>query len=154
MRIEVDLAADEAARDIRRALHASSTPSSRSRGASGIVTSTASGASRPTAQPISSSAADDGTPWIRRPPEPRVVVDEADDALAGRLAQLAQQAAPAAAGADDEHAALVSAADERANAARRARSQKRETPIEQRAEQHVDEEDAAREAVPRRRSPR
>src|ERR1700751_3093442 len=48
--------------------HASSTRSSCSRGASGIVTSTASGARRPIAQPMSPRPPAIETPWIRRPP--------------------------------------------------------------------------------------
>ena len=47
-------------------LHASSTASSRSFGADGMVTKTASGASRPTAQPMSSRPPTIETPWMRR----------------------------------------------------------------------------------------
>ena len=69
------------------------------------------------------------TPWIRRRRMARVVVDEADDALAGRLPQLAEQAPPAAARADDEDAPLGAAADERRETACEPRSQKRERPM-------------------------
>src|SRR3954454_19435065 len=41
--------------------------------------------------------------------EPLVVVDDPDDLLSGRLAQLAQQASPAAAGADDQGPLAVGA---------------------------------------------
>ena len=58
----------------------------------------------------------------------RVVVDEADDALARGLAQLAEQAAARAAGADDQRAAAVALRQRRA-ARNSARSPKREAPI-------------------------
>src|SRR5207249_7615298 len=46
--------------------------------------------------------AEHGHPLQAAPHEPGVVVDEADDLLSGSLAQLAQQASPAAAGPDDQ----------------------------------------------------
>ena len=67
-------------------------------------------------------AADDRDALDAAPAQPRVVVDEADDPLARRLAQLAEQAAAAAAGADDEVAALPPAADERREARARRRA--------------------------------
>src|SRR5260221_201064 len=50
-------------------------------------------------------AADDGHAVDAAPPQPRVVIDEAEHPLAGRLAKLAHQAAAGAAGADDQRAA-------------------------------------------------
>src|SRR5579864_9372405 len=98
--------------------------------------------------------ADDRDPLDAAAAQRGVVVDEADDALAGRLAQLAQQASSAPAGADDEHATLVAAADERCEAARERTLPEARHADEERAEQRVDEVDAAREAVERHRRPR
>ena len=78
----------------------------------------------------------------------RVVVDEADDALAGRLAQLAHQAAAGASGADDQRASPgpVAVASAAPRDERRARPS-REAPISDRAEQRVDDEERAREVA-------
>ena len=70
-----------------------------------------------------------GTPWMRRRWKRGIVVDEADDADARRLAQLAQEAPPAPAGADDERALLRAAPDDEPSACATPRSQKREAPI-------------------------
>ena len=95
-----------------------------------------------------------GTPWMRRRRNAAVVVDEADHAHARRLAQLAQQAAPAAAGADDQRPLLVGrGATSAPDRVRDAALPEARDADQQRAEQDVDEERAAREAVPRRRSP-
>ena len=59
----------------------------------------------------------------------RVVVDEADDPLAGRLAELAEQAAPRAAGADDQRPARLSRSRSVERARKSARSPNREAPI-------------------------
>src|ERR1700746_1341058 len=81
------------------------------------------------------------------PPQRFVVVHEADDALAGRLPELAQEAATAASRADDEHSALVSPSDERGEASGKGALPEARDPDQERTEQHVDEVDAAREAV-------
>src|SRR5581483_1628352 len=83
-----------------------------------------------------------------------VVVDEADDALARRLAQLAQQAPAAPARPDDEHTTLVAAADEGREPSRERTLPEARHADEERTEQRVDEVDAAREAVERDRRPR
>ena len=89
------------------------------------------------------------TPWRRRPRSEGCVVDEADHALTRGLAQLAQQAAAGAAGADDQHAAHLvrpRQLDEvRDRALREARGDDRE-----RADERVDDEHAAREVADRR----
>src|SRR5205085_5832800 len=81
----------------------------------------------------------------------RVVVDEADDVLARRLAQLAEQAAAAAAGAHDQRAPLSRPAlhhDE--GTVERSLAEARGAD-EDRAEEPVDDEDALREVAPRLR---
>src|SRR5579862_1952847 len=93
-------------------------------------------------------AAHDGDPLQPAPAKALIVIDEADHALAWRLAELAQQAAPAAAGADDERPPLLATADQGGQpACERALPEARE-PDEEGAQQDVDEEDAAGEAVP------
>src|SRR5581483_6100889 len=89
--------------------------------------------------------ADDGHALDATAPECGVVVDEADDALARRLAQLAQQAAAAAPGADDEDPPLISASDERRQPARERSFPETGEPDQEGAQQHVDQVDAARE---------
>ena len=86
------------------AAQASMIASSRSRSASGIVTSTMSGASRVEEPGKLVRASDHRHAVHAPPPQLRVVVDEADNALAGRLAKLAHQAAAGAPRADDDRA--------------------------------------------------
>ena len=69
-----------------------------------------------------------GTPCSAPPPQPRVVVDEADDALARRLAQLAQQAAARAARADDQRPRCRSRSRSERDAARRSRARRTARP--------------------------
>ena len=85
-----------------RMAQAATIASSRSRGASGIVTSTMSGCEAFEQPGRGVRAADDADAAEAAAAQRRVVVDEADDPLARRLAQLAQQAAAGAAGADDQ----------------------------------------------------
>ncbi len=107
-RVEIDLAADEPAVDLAVARRRARRRRAARAGAFGIVTRTASGRVR---SRIASSRRPCRrrrcTPFSRRPPQPRIVVDEAHHALARRLPQLAQQAAAAPAGADDQDAAAA-----------------------------------------------
>ena len=116
-RVEVDLAADEPAGTSASA-HAATIASRRSRGASGIVTNTMSGSRARAASRARASSPTHGHAVQPPPAQPRVVVDEADDALARRLAQLAQQAAAGAAGADDQRPARRPVAQRCASRAR------------------------------------
>ncbi len=93
------------------------------------------------------------TPSRRRRMQARVVVDEADDLLARRLAQLAQQAAARAPGADDQRAAAVALGQRRARAEQRALAEARGADHDH-AEQRVEDEDARREVAERRRERR
>ena len=96
---------------------------------------------------------DDGYALEPAPTQRDVVVDERDDTLAGRLAQLPQQASTAATGSDDQRASLVPPPDERADAPRHRTLGEPRRADERRAQQEVDQEDAAWEAVPRDRRP-
>src|SRR5262249_20279501 len=82
-------------------------------------------------------------------PQRGIVVDEADHSLAGRLAQLAQHASAAAACADEHDASRVATGDELAERVRDAALPEARDADQHRAEQRVDQECAAREAVPR-----
>src|SRR5205823_12387807 len=78
-----------------------------------------------------------------------VVVHEPADVLARGLAQLAQEASPAAAGADDERPPLALATfQHRERPEERPLAQARRAD-EDRAEEPVDDEDALREVAPR-----
>ena len=98
--------------------------------------------------------AEDGHAVHAAAAQPRVVVDEADDALAGRLAQLAHQAAAGAAGADDQRRAGPARSRTDSRPSTSARSAKREAAISDRAEQRVDDEERAREVAERLRASR
>ena len=79
---------------------------------------------------MSPSPPSTGTPCMRRPRSLRVVVHEADDVLARRLAELAEQAPAAASGADDQRAPPARGGRGTSQCARNsARSPKREAPI-------------------------
>ena len=137
----------------RRAEQASTTPSRRSRGASGIVTSTASGASRPITQPISSRPPTTWTPWMRRrrrrgssSTNPTTRSPGVSRSSRSRLRPL--RPAPT----------ISSRCWRRARRASREPAGDRALPEargadEERAEEHVDEVRPAREAVPRHRRP-
>src|SRR5215468_8613375 len=86
---------------------------------------------------------------LQAPPrEPRVVVDEADDLLAGGLAEFAQQAAAAAPGADDERAPPLAAPGEGRNGPYEAALPEARRADDDDAHERVDDEDAARERAP------
>ena len=123
--------------------------SSRSCAAFGIVTNTTSGASRSIARSIPAVVATTLTPFRRRPQQTRCVVDEADDALAGRLPQLAQQAASGPSGADDQDAAAGAAASEVERSGRSPVRRTAAAAIAAAADECVDHEDAAREVADR-----
>ena len=129
------------------------TASRRSRGAAGIVTKTVVGL-EPAERPADLvEAADDPHALDPLPAEVPVVVDEPDDTLSALLAQLAKQATAAPAGADDEDAPLVAPADERRERTSDASFPEARGADEERAEQEIDEEHAARESVPGDRRP-
>ena len=143
-RVEVDLATNEPA-GTSAAAQASTIASSRSSGASGIVTRTMSGRARSSTRSTLERAAEHGHALEAGACADRVVVDEADDLLARGLAQLAQQAPPAAAGADDQR--LPAPPTGTTRAARRAALPEARRTDEHRADQRVDHEHALREVA-------
>ena len=92
-RIEVESRAGRTGTRRSACAQASTTASSVSRGASGIVTSTMSGFERSSSRSSSARRSEHLDALDAAPAEVRVVVDEADHPLARRLAQLAHQAA-------------------------------------------------------------
>src|SRR5262249_47128094 len=80
--------------------------------------------------------------------KPRVVVHEADDHLAGRLAELAHEAPSGASGADDERAPTLRPPEQRTERTERGPLPEPRRPDQDGADQRVDDEDAPREAAP------
>ncbi len=125
------------------AAQAATTASSRSRPASGIVTSTMSGRVRSSTCAISDVPPDDRDALKPPAPQARVVVDEAHDVLARRLAQLAEQAAAASSRADDQRPAARRV--ERREPARSRSLPEPRRADEDDADERVDHEHALRE---------
>ena len=85
----------------------------------------------------------------RRRRSARVVVDEADDALARRLAQLAHEAPPGPAGADDQRRGARCGREASAVPPMTIRSANRDAGDRDGAEERVDDEERAREVAER-----
>src|SRR5262249_31347672 len=96
--------------------------------------------------------ADDGDALDAARAQSGIVVDEPDHTLTGRLAEFAQHAAAAAAGADEYDAARV-ASHELAKGVCDAALPEPGDADQHRAEQKVDQKGAAREPIPRNRRP-
>ena len=152
--IEIDLAADEPARDFRAAARFDDgvqAVARRARGSSrGLCRGVA--ADRPSRSRRASPTT--GTPWIRRPAE-RGSSSTNADRRARRASRAARAAGSARSGRRRRSACAAGPRGRRSVGARarRPRSQKRDAPISSEQSEEVDEEDAAREAVPRHGRP-
>ena len=137
----------------RRAVsQAATTTSRRSRGAFGIVTSTVSGRARSSTRSISSGPAEHGHALEPAAAEARVVVDEADHRLA-RASRAARAAGCVRRGPAPTIRVRRRSPRSRSEWRPRttARSPKRDSADQHRAEQRVDDEDGAREVARRAR---
>src|SRR2546421_108704 len=77
-----------------------------------------------------------------------VVVDEADDVFAARLSQLSQETAPGATGSDDQRSPSIAPPDESGQGAGCRSLPEARSADQKRADDGVDDEDAARKSTP------
>ena len=108
-----------------------------------------SGVVRATIAAISCVPPSTGAPWTRRRRSLRVVVDEAEDALAAGLAQLAQEAPAGAARTDDQRPSAGAVAGATRVPPMTARSARRETEIAAAQKSASIDEERAREVAER-----